>query len=163
MPLMSNVRRHNTFIMHIALALFCAALVVACGGSSAVSSETNVPFITVASTQNSGVTTREEVVARTQAEMTEVWARYSAASVSPPQPPVVDFAAKQVVGVFLGSRASGCYSVSISRITQTGDRLVVAYREQGPSVGAVCTAAIVNPAHLVAVDRTSLPVEFVAE
>jgi hypothetical protein len=77
--------------------------------------------------------------------------------------PSVDFASLQMVGVFLGSRPNGCYDVRVSRIVQTSERMVVRYRESTPAPGAVCTQAIVTPAHLVAVARSNQPVEFVAE
>ena len=149
--------------MRIALALLVASVVTACGGSDSTSDGTNVPFTTVAQSNYSAVTAREGVVARSQSELNAVWARHSANLSPPPQPPVIDFNALQVVGFFLGNRANGCYSMSISRVTQTSDRLVVTYIEQVPAANAVCTQAIVNPSHLVAVPKSQLQVEFLAE
>jgi len=53
--------------------------------------------------------------------------------------------------------------MSITRVTQTSDRLVVTYKEQVPAANAVCTQAIVNPAHFVAVPKSQLQVVFLAE
>ena len=151
---------HN---MRTAISLVVVSALAACGGTETDSESSIIPFITVAQTSNSGVTTREGVVARNQSEFNAVWARHSANLLPPPQPPAVDFNAHQVVGYFLGSRPNGCYAMSITRITRTGDRLAVAYKEQVAAADAVCTQQIVNPAHLVTVPQSQLQVEFVAE
>jgi len=145
--------------MHKLLLFIFAAFVSACGGGG--SDETPVPFATIAHTQYSGVTSSEQVVVRGSSELNDLWSRIT---VNGAPVPSVDFAALQVVGVFLGSRPNGCFDVAITRITQTPDRLVVRYRESTPLPGdSACTQAVVTPAHLVAMARSQLPVEFVAE
>ncbi|WP_130429995.1 protease complex subunit PrcB family protein [Rivibacter subsaxonicus] len=149
--------------MRTAISLVVASLLAACGGGEASSETRNVPFTTVAQSGNSGVTAGEGVVARNQAEFNTVWARFSSNLLPPPQAPAIDFGSQQVVGYFLGSRPNGCYSMSITRVTQSDDRLVVSYKEQVPAAGAICTMQVVNPAHLVAVPLSPLHVEFRAE
>ncbi|WP_119157281.1 protease complex subunit PrcB family protein [Caldimonas tepidiphila] len=144
--------------MHRLLALpLAAALLAACGGGS---EGTRVPFVTIVHTQHSQVPSREELVLRGNAELNELWGRIS---VDGAPLPSIDFSTTQIVGVFLGTRPNGCHHVSISRITRTTERLVVRYRETVPGPGDICTQALVTPAHLVALARTTLPVEFAAE
>jgi hypothetical protein len=159
----AHVKRwhHPILTMRIALALLLSSAVGACGGGDSSSVGTDVPFTTVAQTQYSGVTASEGVVVRSQSEFTAVWARYSARSVPPPPPPAIDFSAVQVLGFFLGTRTNGCYTVSITRVTQSASSLVVAYKEQ--VAGTLCTQSLVDPAHLVAVPMSQLQVEFVPE
>jgi hypothetical protein len=136
-----------------------AALVGGCGGGGG-SNETTLPFVTVASTAQSGVASHEEVVVRGSSELAQLWSRIT---VDGAPLPSVDFSAVQIVGVFLGSRPNGCYGVAITRITRTPEQMSVTYRESTPAAGAACTPATVTPAHLVAVSRSDLPVRFAAE
>jgi hypothetical protein len=149
--------------MRTAISLVVASFLAACGGGEASSETRNVPFTTVAQSGNAGVTAAEGVVARNQAEFNAVWARFSSKLLPPAPAPAIDFGRQQVVGYFLGSRPNGCYSMSITRISQADDRLVVSYKEQAPAAGAICTMQVVNPAHLVAVPQSPLQVEFRAE
>lgn len=142
-----------------------AAAVFACGGGGSGGpgdAGTEVPFTTVVRS-SSAVSAREGVVARSQGEFDAVWARYHANLAPAPPPPVFDFGAVQVVGIFLGTRPNGCYAVSITRVVRTADRLTVVYREQLPAPGVGCTQALVNPSHLVTVPASRLEVGFVAE
>lgn len=143
-------------------ALLAALVLSGCGGSDA-SDGINLPFTTVESSTFSGVAAAETVVARSAQEFAQLWSRHSGYRIPAPAAPTVDFATMQVAGVFLGSRSSGCYSVAITRVTQTEARIEVAYREQTPAPGAACTAVITAPAHLVAFPRSPLPVVFSAQ
>jgi hypothetical protein len=143
--------------------VLAAALVAGCGGGAFLSDDGPVPFSSLAQTSFSGVGTQDVVVVRSAAEMAALWPRFAGPIVPLPVQPAVDFNAQQVVGVFLGSRPSGCYGVFISSITVTAGRLVVRWKEQTPSPVALCTAVITTPAHLVTLPRSELPVEFVAE
>jgi hypothetical protein len=159
---MSNVRHHRIITMRIVLSLLVAACVFSgCGGGDATSDGTDIPFTTIASPCNSNVTASEGVVARSQGEFSAVWDRCYANTSSPPPPPVIDFDVQQVIGFFLGVRPDGCHSVSITRINQATDRLVVVYKER--VAGTLCTQALVYPAHLVMVPKSQLQVEFVTE
>jgi len=140
------------------LSVLAAALVNACGGGG--SNETTVPFVTVASTRNSGFGSAEHVVLRSHTTLRALWARMT---VDAGPAPSVDFARFQMLGVFLGSQADGCHGVVISSVTRTEDSLVVRYHETMPAPGSICNRATVSPAHFVAVAKSPLPVEFEAE
>lgn len=140
--------------------LVAASLLVSCGGSDSLDGlEIDVPFTTVLETQNSGVNSAEQVNLTTGSAFNDLWNRVVAGT-SAPQ---VDFSAVQVLGVFLGSRSSACYRVTITRITRSASRLTVRFRETRPAAGDTCATVVVTPAHLVATARSSLPVSFVGE
>lgn len=157
-------RSSTMHIARIATSLFLAACsLTACGGSGSDTEGTNVSFTTLAQSSNSGITTREGTVVRNQNEFNALWSKYSSNAVPPPQPPAVDFNTYQVVGYFLGSKPNGCYSMSITQIMQTKERMIVTYRQETPAADTICTAQMVNPAHLVTVPKSPLDVEFVAQ
>ena len=147
----------------IAFAVISAVFISACGGGES-STSTDVPFTTIAQTLfSSSVSVSEGLVARSQSEFNAMWARTYTRISPPPQQPSIDFNAVQVIGYFLAARPTGCYSVSIVRISQQADRLLVTYKEAVPPPTAICTAAGVFPAHLVTVPKSQLEVVFVSE
>lgn len=120
-------------------------------------------FESIAGSDSSAIEVLEGAVARTPTEWNELWSRHVANLSPPPVAPTVDFTNKQVIAVFLGSRPSGCYSVTVTTVERSQARLLVTYRERIPPPSIVCTMAVVNPAHFVAVASSSLPVVFQAE
>lgn len=78
-----------------------------------------------------------------------------------PKPaPTIDFTEQTVVGVYLGFRHSGCYSVRIEEASLAGGELIIKYREIHPSTGDACSAVSVYPIDLVSVKTSGYPVRF---
>ena len=118
-----------------------------------------MPFETIASDVGAVETARTVVVTDASA-WADLWAELQRARVSPAPLPGIDFGRKMILGVFLGARSSGCYSVHIERVTLTGEKMIVEYRESIPPPLVGCATVITFPSHLVAVDRSAFPVEF---
>ncbi|MCC2970712.1 protease complex subunit PrcB family protein [Massilia sp. IC2-476] len=106
----------------------------------------------------SRIATPRKLVVRDGATWAALWAEHAGATVVPD----VDFDSKMVIGVFLGSRPSGCYGTSIERLTLTGDKLMVVHVDTEPGPGVACTQAFTSAAHLVVVDRSERAVSFEA-
>jgi hypothetical protein len=115
-----------------------------------------VAFKTIDRGGQSNIETARDVVARTPAEWTTVWREHAGGRTRP----AVDFARSMVVGVFLGSRSTGGYTVDITRIERQGADLVVTYRERKPDPADMVTQVITMPYHLVTVERFAGPVRF---
>lgn len=115
-----------------------------------------VPFKPLDRGQQSFIEDAREVVVRTAAEWTALWKQHA-----PDQrPPAVDFTRSMVVGVFLGSRPTGGYTVEITRVDREATDLVVTYREQRPSKSDIVTQVITMPYELVTTDRFAGSVRF---
>ena len=98
----------------------------------------------------------KNVVVRDAAAFALLWAEHGGA-----QPlPSVDFNRAMVIGVFAGSRPNGCYSTAIDSIVRVNGKLAVARIDTEPGPDVMCTMAFVNPAHIVMVERSDIPVEF---
>jgi hypothetical protein len=119
-------------------------------------SQSGIPFTTVARGPISGIESPRQVTVRSQAEWETLWKAHAGSQAIPP----VDFSSTMVVGVFLGSRPSGGFTVEISRIVREGGSLIVEYRERKPGPGAVAAQLLTSPFHLVTLDRQDGPVEF---
>jgi hypothetical protein len=149
--------------MRVSVSIIAALLLIACGGEATNSDSQDVPFTTVARPGNSGVRSDQGVVAHNQSEFDILWKRSYENSGSPPQAPAVDFSSTQILGYFVSNRPSGCYGVSITRVTRIGDRIVVTYKEQIPNPDDMCAAVVISAGHLVAMLQSPLQVEFKAE
>jgi hypothetical protein len=99
----------------------------------------------------SAIDSPREVVVRTAAEWQALWREHAPER----QAPEVDFSRSMVVGVFLGSRPSAGYGVTIQEPEQAGDGLVVRYRESRPAPGAMTAQIMTAPFQLVAVPRAA--------
>ncbi|TDP62562.1 protease complex subunit PrcB family protein [Roseateles toxinivorans] len=113
-------------------------------------------------TSLSGITMARNLVVDNASSWVNLWADHTRGQSNPAPAPAVDFDKDMVVAVFTGTRPLGCYAVTITRTELLANKLRVEYQENTPPSDVVCTTVIASPAHIVAVPRTTLPVEFVA-
>jgi hypothetical protein len=117
----------------------------------------NVSFTTIAKGDASDQETARQATARTLADWQALWKAHSPNE----KLPVVDFATKMVVGVFLGTKPSNGYEVEITGVRTDADALVVEYVQRQPKRGAMTAQILTQPYHLIAVPRHADPVKFV--
>jgi hypothetical protein len=122
------------------------------------SSGTALRFTTLSQTSLSRVEEARTVVVKDAAAWALLW-QYHAPDL--PVPPV-DFTTSMVVGVFMGY-TNPCYSTSIAAITRGADKITVQKVDRQPPAGVMCAMVVTSPAHLVAIERSDLPVEFTTE
>jgi hypothetical protein len=121
-------------------------------------SANEVPFKTISQTSQSKVEEARTVVVKDADAWALLW-RYHA----PDQPvPQVEFSTTMVDGVFMGY-TNPCYSTSIAKITRDAGKLTVQKVDRHPPPGVMCAMVVTSPAHLVAIERSDLPVEFATE
>jgi hypothetical protein len=78
----------------------------------------------------------------------------------PVPPPAVDFKTEMVLAVFMGEKRSGGYAVEIKDAVERKGSLVVTVLEKSPGPDSIVTEALTSPFHLVAVKRSTLPVQW---
>ncbi|MCK6445063.1 MAG: protease complex subunit PrcB family protein [Planctomycetes bacterium] len=103
------------------------------------------------------------VVIRNADDWQELWREHGSVQLTTADVPAIDFERRMVVGVVLGTCATGGHSVEIRRIEPREGRLRVIAHHQRPAEGSIQTMVLTKPLHLVAVDRTDAEVEFVWE
>jgi hypothetical protein len=97
-----------------------------------------------------------QAVVRTTGEWNALWRLHA-----PERPqPAVDFGKEMVVGVFIGSRPTGGYSVTIVGVEDGPKGTVVRYRESAPGPNAITAQVITSAYHLVAVPARAGDVSF---
>lgn len=115
------------------------------------------PYRTIDHDSQSGVHAERNVVIRDGAAWAALWTEHAGAGKVIPD---IDFSKEMVIGVFAGGLPSGCHSSGIESIRHADGKLNVVRVDTLPQEGMVCTAMIVFPGQLVAVERSDLPVEF---
>jgi len=129
-------------------------VVSAPGCSSPVSlAQMAIPLTTIQKGSYSGVREPLQIVIRDQQPWITLWARHSSIENKPSSPPQIDFSAEMVVGLFLGQKSTGGYSVEITRAELDGSNLRLYYRERSPTPGAMVTQVLTQPYHLVRLPR----------
>ena len=104
----------------------------------------------------SGLDEPRQAVVRDEAQWEELWKAHA-----PNRPrPRVDFATRAVIGVFLGSRRTGGYDVTITAVEPEGDGVTVYYRETRPRPGDMTAQVITSPFHIVATGPFTGPARF---
>ena len=127
--------------------------------SSLAQAQVSVPVTTISKGLYSGLREPLQVIIREQEEWAALWSRHAAVRRPAPSPPLIDFYAEMVIGLFLGQKSTGGYSVEITRAELDGANLKVFYRERNPPPGAILTQALTQPYHLVRLSRSeSVPV-----
>jgi hypothetical protein len=106
--------------------------------------------------------TANRVVVKDQKAWEDLWAIMNGRIRPQPELPKIDFDKQMVIGVFMGSRNSGGYSVKITGIESNG-KLTVKVKETSPGRGMAGAAALTQPYHVVLVPKSDKPVEFVDE
>jgi hypothetical protein len=113
-------------------------------------------FSTIYRGTQSHIEEPREVVIRTAGEWSELWKAHAPAA----PVPIVNFRREMVVGVFLGTRPTGGYSVEVATIEPKGSETVVTYRVEEPGRDAMVTQALTSPVHLVRLSTRTGDVRF---
>jgi hypothetical protein len=147
------------------VSLLCAG----CGGisfSATYSSDNSrqIPYQEVSPViANSAISQARFVVIRDVVSWDALWKQHTA-NISPQPPtPAINFSQNMVAGIFLGSRSNGCYGVAAESVFQHDDpeHIDVTFRELVPTADMICAAVITNPATLIVLPYSILPVEFI--
>jgi PrcB C-terminal len=111
---------------------------------------------TVDKGEQSNVDSARQVVIRTEADWTKLWQQHSPDR----QRPTVDFAKDMIVGVFMGSRSSAGYNISIVSTFAKDGNVLVRYQESTPRPGTMTAQVLTFPYHLVAIPKAAGEVKF---
>lgn len=75
-------------------------------------------------------------------------------------PPDVGFSTHMLIGVFAGTKPTSGYSITIERVREDAEKLVVEYSEDSPPPDAMLLQVITYPCHLVSISLSDKTVEF---
>jgi hypothetical protein len=146
-------RHENTKARNIFDLVF-RAVVISWLVSVQVMAQTDVR--TIDKGEQSNVDSARQVVIRTEADWTKLWQQHSPDR----QRPTVDFAKDMIVGVFMGSRSTAGYNISIVSTFAKDGNVLVRYQESTPRPGTMTAQVLTFPYHLVAIPKAAGEVRF---
>lgn len=152
--------------MSIALAVGCTAGAPAERGATAaretagVLTQGQLPLRSLMQEYNTGLRDSTRQVITDSATLARTWDQAYARRGSPPPVPPIDFIRETVILASLGVRSSGGYTIRIDSAVVRGELLHVYVRKTSPGPTCGATAALTEPASMVAIPRTAARVVF---
>ena len=149
--------RHENTKTRKVLGFFFRAFVVSWLSYAGVMAQTAGDAVrTVDKGEQSNIDEAKHVIVRTEAEWTKLWQQHSPDR----KRPAVDFSKEMVVGVFMGSRPTAGYNVSIVSTFAKDGNVLVRYQESTPRPGAMTAQVLTFPYHLVAIPTATGDLKF---
>ncbi len=100
-------------------------------------------------------------IATTQTKLSGLWGQGHAHLMRQPAGPSVDFSRESVVGIFLGTKPTGGYSLEVTSVEALSDGLRVNVSIRNPAAGSITTQALTSPWVLVRVGVPNLQKAYV--
>ena len=158
----NNLNPRNIF-----MALCCLLLVVSCRpgrtsqGSTSNEMTEQTEFITLAKGVYSGIEEKKYVIVTSQDEWEKLWAKVHKFITPAPAPPMIDFSSGTVIGVFMGTRPTGGYSIEIDKLRSCDDRIKAIVKSRSPAPQDMVTTALTRPYHIISIENTGMEIEFI--
>lgn len=116
-------------------------------------SEQEVFYDIIASGSNAVASEEDYRLIGNDDELRQVWNAAQGAMLTPPPLPEVFWDRETVLALFMGSRSSGGYSISLVGMSQLGNEIFADIRITEPAPGAITTQALTSPWQLVRILR----------
>jgi hypothetical protein len=121
---------------------------------------TALAWQSVVKENDSGVSTRKNLVIRDAAAWARLWAEHTGGQSPAPALPQVDFSRQMLVAVFAGEFPNACQRIGVRSVSAGAGKLKVEVDHRDISDIARCLPVVAHPVHIVAVDRVDAEVEF---
>lgn len=120
-------------------------------------SRTNLPMRTLSQISNSLILNSRFVIAQDPESFRLLWIEHAGSDESMP---AVDFSQEMVIAAFMGEQPTGGFALSIADVSENNGKLAVKVAKSAPSPDQLVIQMLTAPAHLIAVPRRDMPVEF---
>ncbi|MFA6519739.1 MAG: protease complex subunit PrcB family protein [Candidatus Paceibacterota bacterium] len=120
--------------------------------SESQTSAVAVPFTPLVSGTRSTIAERVNYFITSSTQLNELWKLVDAKG----QPPKVDFTKEAVIAVFAGQQPTGGYAIQVSKIVDSGARLV-SITIQKPDDSCKPKVVVTMPYEIVTIPATTLP------
>lgn len=123
--------------------------------------EDGFEFNTIAKGHYSGIADSRNLIIKDIQTWQEAWEAHASIRLPRPELPNIDFTEKLVIAVFNGERSTGGYTLEIDKIERMDDKIRVYICKQKPGPGLMVTQAFTQPHHIIEIEKSDLPIEFV--
>ena len=103
----------------------------------------------------------EEYVIQSTTDWATTWHRHEPRWLPAHDPLMIDFGSSMVVGLTRGYGSSLCDTLTITRVQETSQRLIIGYARGSSAPGQPCAASLSALTDFVVIARSAKPVEFV--
>ncbi|MEM7735847.1 MAG: protease complex subunit PrcB family protein [Deinococcota bacterium] len=102
-------------------------------------------------------------IATSDNELIELWNIAYGNQLAQPPLPEVDFARQSIIGIFVGERPTGGYSLQARSVVIEGNDVYIGLQENSPPEGAITTQVLTSPWLMVQVNRPALDVAWIRD
>lgn len=148
-PAPSETKRTGLYLQLLSVATTTSTTTSTTGGNVNGSAASSVGFREVASGNNAQASSASVVLANSQSSLDALWSTAYARQVPVPPTPII--VGQTAVGVFLGSRPTGGYSVAVQSVRASGSALEITVNLRSPGPNAITTQSITSPWAIVSV------------
>lgn len=142
----------------LCLSVLLLLLTAGCATEPVVEPNRAITFRVLSQGQSSGLTQQKFLTFHSAIEFAEFWIIHT--SPTPTAIPKIDFQQQMVIAVFMGEQRTGGYAIAIERITELEKELQVLVRLTRPKANTNRIMMITQPHMIVALPRSSKPVDF---
>ncbi len=116
------------------------------------------PFTILLQNGHSNITKQKNTVIKDKKSLNAIYSKINSTRKPSLPIPEIDFSKTMILGLFMGTKSSGGYSIHINRIESKGKEMVVFYTEKAPQ--GMATMVITQPCLLVSTATSNLPIRF---
>ncbi len=106
---------------------------------------------------------RKDYTITNQHDWQDLWDKIYSTRSPKPSLPKIDFTQSIIIGVFLGQRNTGGYSIEITKVLETEKNIEVLVEETSPGEGCMVSMALTYPMHIIKIQKVDKEIEFKPE
>ena len=108
----------------------------------------------------SGIKEKKEIIIKNRDDFLKLWKNFTSNLIPPPEPPYIDFEKYMLIGVFMGNKPTGGFSIEIEKIIEKDKEISVHVKEESPGKNCVVTMAFTQPYHIVTLLKSDKKIKF---
>ena len=123
-----------------------------------VSKNNSIPFSVILQGEHSNVDKQKNIIITNNEELSSFYSKINMTRTPDFPVPKVNFKKNIVLGLFMGTKTTGGYSIEIDKIESYKNEIIVFYKEKSPK--GMATMVITQPCLIVSIPKKDLPIRF---
>jgi FtsZ-interacting cell division protein ZipA len=119
--------------------------------TSEIKNSKNIEFTTIAKGDDNGIEKEQNVIVTTEEKFNTLWNKTNSIEIDAPKDPKIDFSKSSVIAVYMGTKDSAGYSISIEKVSIVNNELNITVKTIEPQKNESVAAVITSPYHIVEV------------
>jgi len=140
--------------------LCCLLFIFGCKSAKNDFHKTKMTFTKLISDSYGGYHNQQFLIVKNNEALTKIYNQVNLFRKPGFPKPKIDFDKNMVIGLFLGEKKYGGYSISVNSIAKTKNNLIIYYKIDKPNQNGLKTMAINNPFYFCTLKKTDKKVIF---